>query len=725
MKRHVVPPLLLGLLVAFGLLVPGGCVYYNTFHNANKAFNSAEKERQRTGGVSAGQYNRAIEKALKVVENHPGSKYYDDALFMLGVSYFHTRQYAKADRRFRELLANYPQSGFRKDASLYLARTKLALDEMEAAIPLFDELFRTMDDKRIRADAAMALGKYHYDLAEYDEAFPYFQSVRDSLGTDDQRKQAQTYLADGNYRQFKFQEGLKGYLQLLGMKPGKNEKYHALFRAAQCAYNLGQVETGQTYLDELIKDPVYFDSLSMLQLQMAEGFERDERLDEALDMYEKVATTTLNKALEARAWYRMGLIYQFDMNRIPRAKDVYDKAVKASQGTEDSREAMLRLTDIGKLEAFTQSTSPKNDSVLTDEQINRTADYQYQLADLYWFQLNQPDSAIAALEHLLATYPQTPIAPKGVITLSQMVLDQYGDTVRADSLLRSVLTAYPRSDYIPQVLEHLGLTGTAADTGYPSWYIRQAERAWVDDSLYDSALYYYQYVIDSFPKSPQYERARIAKLWVTEQFRSPGDSTLVWAYVNFADSFPSSTYASYAEERVKEAEGDRRRDQVLAQAVADSVETDSALAAHFEGVEAVEVNIGGGTAYVDPRKAIYLGPKGETIILLDLNPMEIEIPFEFPELEASKVGDEFDMYFQIVVDFTGRVVDDTLRIPSESDEINRRASETVRSMIFDPSEMTRVISKVADVSTYGQETGDPRGRWFVYRYRVTKPRNLR
>ena len=70
---------LVGIVLLVGIISFGGCVYFNTFYNAKKAFNTAENVRKSAGaraqGVGAGDYRKAIEKALKVIENYPKSKY--------------------------------------------------------------------------------------------------------------------------------------------------------------------------------------------------------------------------------------------------------------------------------------------------------------------------------------------------------------------------------------------------------------------------------------------------------------------------------------------------------------------------------------------------------------------------------------------------------------------------------------------------------------------------
>ena len=78
------------------------------------------------------------------------------------------------------------------------------------------------------------------------------------------------------------------------------------------------------------------------------------------------------------------------------------------------------------------------------------------------------------------------------------------------------------------------------------------------------------------------------------------------------------------------------------------------------------------------------------------------------------------LYFQVLLDFSGKVVDYNLRTPSVYDEINVRAERTVASMTFDPTSTSTLISTLNL-----PEARDGRGYWFVFKYVVEKPEFLR
>ena len=695
-----------------------GCVFYNTFYNARKAFNEAEKSRKsvksRRAKGGQGKYNIAIEKSLKVVENHPKSKWYDDATFVLGVSYFYTEQYSKAERRFREILANYPNSKFARESTVYLAKAKLEQNEMDEARVIFEEVFQEDFPRDYKTEAALALGEYHFDSKRYNEAEGYFRAVRDSLGGSDDKKLAQRYIADAYFEQFRFNDALGAYLQILGMEPDKDEKYHALYRAAVCSYRLQRIDDGIDYLKTLASDEVYFDSLGSLRLALAEGYEYDDDMLQAELIYEQVASEGTRSTNIAKANYYLGLMYQFDYDNLIKAKEYYEKAVEAGRSTEFGKDALQRSSDIGKLSTFARKL--EIDSTTTQEMIDKAAETQYNLAELYWFSLDKADTAILELRYIVDSFSSSYLVPKAMVALSSMYRDYLNDTLGADSILRQVLADHPRSDFVPEALAALGWPGSEADTGYAYVYIKRAEDALVDNDDYQAARENYQYVVDSFPDSRHYLHARFNLIWLEETYASPGDSSILMAYTALADSFPGTEWATEATRRTKYTPQPVPKDEPGDKPAGregrdDSFDNKPSAKKDSTDTESDE--------YVDPQESLYRGPNGDTLILLDIEPTETEEEFEFPTQAYGIQQQDFYLYFQILLDFSGKVTDFVLKVRSENEEINTRASNTVASMWFDPLEISNRVVQ------YNLAPDGSGGYWFVYKYLIQVPDYLK
>ena len=124
----------------------GFTAYFNKFYNAQQAFEDgiesveeAEADRSVDRTVyhpvfpvsdpngSTSSFEEAIRKSAGVLREHPNSRWVDDALLIIGKSYFYQGNYAGATQKFREVLAL--EEGRKQEARFWLARTLLANDQ--------------------------------------------------------------------------------------------------------------------------------------------------------------------------------------------------------------------------------------------------------------------------------------------------------------------------------------------------------------------------------------------------------------------------------------------------------------------------------------------------------------------------------------------------------------------------------------------------------------------
>lgn len=141
--------------------------YYNAYYNARKSFDAGMDALRQvpqpvsrsaylavyppTSGASQSHFDGAVRKAADVLRKHPGSRWTDDALLLIGQSYYHLGQYAPAEQKFREVLFEWrgrdgKPSPLAADARLWLARTLVAAQRPQAAADFFAQAFAQQAD---------------------------------------------------------------------------------------------------------------------------------------------------------------------------------------------------------------------------------------------------------------------------------------------------------------------------------------------------------------------------------------------------------------------------------------------------------------------------------------------------------------------------------------------------------------------------------------------------
>lgn len=160
--------------------------YYNTFYNARQAFDAGlegiERENQpvdadqymdvfTSPGRSSGgrDFDAAIRKSADVLRDHPDSKWADDALLLIGKSYFYLQNYVGAEQKFREVIS--AGSGLEDEARFWLARALIASNRYtEAEEHLELSLAREGLARRWESMLRLALGELYVESEDWGRA---------------------------------------------------------------------------------------------------------------------------------------------------------------------------------------------------------------------------------------------------------------------------------------------------------------------------------------------------------------------------------------------------------------------------------------------------------------------------------------------------------------------------------------------------------------------------
>ena len=156
------------LLLAMVLL--GGCVYFNAMYDANREYDAALQSLREQSEVTARvQFDSVIAKTGRIVEDHPGSKYADDAAILKTRAELHAELWESAvetSLRAEEL------AGSARSRAVAVGLRGVALQELGLASD---------------ADSLLSLGLSE-NVAADDEALFLFQRglARQQLGLSDQ-----------------------------------------------------------------------------------------------------------------------------------------------------------------------------------------------------------------------------------------------------------------------------------------------------------------------------------------------------------------------------------------------------------------------------------------------------------------------------------------------------------------------------------------------------------
>ena len=201
--------------------------YFNTYYNAQRLFREAEDEvlSQQTAtqadkvflppfnapqGAKT-KFNSVIEKCSKLLQYHPQSELVDDALFMIGRSYYYLNEHQKAERKFTELIEGYPQSDLVPLARLLMAYTYYRAADKDKAFDAATQLVQSAveeQDDDVLVGGAMLLGQIEAERSNFREAAAHYGTAAEHSRTAAQRHEAYMKLADTHYGTRDFEKAL-------------------------------------------------------------------------------------------------------------------------------------------------------------------------------------------------------------------------------------------------------------------------------------------------------------------------------------------------------------------------------------------------------------------------------------------------------------------------------------------------------------------------------------
>jgi len=158
------------LLLLLGASI-SGCVYFNTYYNAQKAYDDAmrlrekrlEKNPEDTTLVAADEktkLERSIAKSSKVLELYPEKKKYQPkALFLIGESYLVLGEYSKAITKYEELARYYPNAFEMPTADFHRAECLFLNGQYLAARPALETVMNGSPVPDYRREAMALLAK--------------------------------------------------------------------------------------------------------------------------------------------------------------------------------------------------------------------------------------------------------------------------------------------------------------------------------------------------------------------------------------------------------------------------------------------------------------------------------------------------------------------------------------------------------------------------------------
>ncbi len=320
--------------------------------------------------------DKVIEKGSRILVNYPKSKWVDNALLLIGKSYYHKSEALRAERKFQELLDRYPESSLVPEAILWLGKTYVRLEKYETAEGLLDRAIEEAvreGEPDIAAAAYFELGKMYLLQDNRAEAVKKYEQAVDFASDEDRRMQIQLALAREYERLGEKEKAAKAYRDIFRLDPSTELAFIAELNYAKLSRELGDLDEASNTLINMLDNPLYLDYDGQIQLEIGnlyyayhkryalagDTLARD-AFAAAMDQYSFVDTTFKGKEEAADASFAKGRIYEEDIKDYDNAFQNYNNAKLAFPGAASARLSTHKAKVFGEYRKLRNQISMKD-----------------------------------------------------------------------------------------------------------------------------------------------------------------------------------------------------------------------------------------------------------------------------------------------------------------------------------------------------------------------------
>lgn len=504
--------------------------YFNIYYNANRLFNEAESEflkQQKDifttkviapGGNITNKFVQVIEKCSKILQFHQNSSFVDDALMMIGKSYYYQREYPSAIRKFSELITNFPNSKYYLEAQLWIARSYAQTVEIDRALRLLNEVYLQAKDRKnreIMSDASLEILKIYFkrnNLEEIINVGNEFVKI-----SKDKNAVAQVYLLMGSAyaRINQLEKALESYSQVKKFTNDYYLRFKSQLELAKILREQKKFDEAEKVLLSIYSEQLYEEYKDFIELEFAYLYLSKKDTSKALDYFVKVDTSYSTKETGGIAQFEIANYLENVLGNLDSAKYYYDKSLR-TQISEDIRKlAQFKSQLLARYKSLWTNIKNYEKQIQTLRIFPHDSTYQkYQEIEIDSSMLDDPDYLADIQEYLEEKRKADSLY---LVKLSEDSLRYKTNLKNADSL--EVVVARLKFDLVTLFM--------------------------IDYQKPDSAYVYLKEIVGKFPDKDFSERSfyALANYYETIGEKEKADSIFKLIYDNFTDSEISNIVA--------------------------------------------------------------------------------------------------------------------------------------------------------------------------------------
>lgn len=330
--------------------------YYNTFYNAQLSYGqgyhkSTEQSRtynfllpirvyQTPLGAGMQELQNTIDKGADILRDHKKSKWVDNALELIGKSYFFRTEYFSADQKFDELLLTTQDPLLQQKGVFWKGRVFMELELYTQGVQYLEEQRAIYDGQwleNIEDQILTLLAELYVARQNYEAAIPLLDQTAASLPGKALKERAFFLLGQLNDFQGFTHNAFTAFDQVSDHYFNYEIQFEAQKKKADVARQLGLVDEAYSVLSDMVKDDKNTEYIAELRLELGLTELQRYRPEKAKTIFlnllrdQQFPAKARTKAL---TYYSLADIYRFNNNNFSRAAAYYDSAARINVPSE-------------------------------------------------------------------------------------------------------------------------------------------------------------------------------------------------------------------------------------------------------------------------------------------------------------------------------------------------------------------------------------------------------
>jgi len=539
------------------------CAYFNTFFNAKEYFDEAEKIRLEKEGeripVSAiDKYGKSIKKSKKVITDFPESKYVNSAIILMAKSQFHRQEYDLAINNIKSIL-NSVENKQKEEAIYWIALCKWKKGNLQTAINELEDLISKSQINTIKSMAFLSLSEIFNELKDLNKSIDFLQEAGKLTNERSQKGIIYNKLAEMAFDKKDFKLALEGYEKVVSFSLSKKNIENAHLQILKILRLEKEYKQATKKIKTMLTDDKFKSisgnlELELVQLYRAQGDETEieSRLETIVNSYQRTSVS-------AEAYYQLGQIYLSKKWNLSKAKEYFIQVNKENSKSIFASSARARVEAISLYEKTTTDIQSflENEKLLLSDTLQIGLDsvrkvtknvslvkpkkslpeLYYLLADLEAFKFQRYNESIFYLNRIINDFSDSDYKPKSLFTLS-FIYRMNDEEEKALKTEDRLIEEHSESEYVEYLSDNQNImeskdnivfneadkmlsenrnealklfkallkTSEKSDVKLSTSFI--LAHNYDQNAEIDSALKYYNYIIEGYPDTDHYVKAQ-------------------------------------------------------------------------------------------------------------------------------------------------------------------------------------------------------------------------